>query len=181
MTEQRCAITLELITFGLRLSSPQQQWKKDTTFVQNWWGILKELSVEEQWYFSGGYTLYCEEQWYFSGGLFLHSESYAVYFPTWTMRKMSTCMFDTASPRATYTEFVNTTMVNQFLAILKREKLPRTKLEVAIKCKYFLSTSGTPDNRSYLVFDLHALKIFRELSVEEQWHSSGGSTPYYEG
>ena len=62
--------------------------------------------------------------------LFLHSESYAVYFPTWTMRKMSTCMFDTASPRATYTEFVNTTMVDQFLTILKREKASKDQARI---------------------------------------------------
>ena len=45
-------------------------------------------------------------------------------------------MFDTASPRATYTEFVNTTMVDQFLTILKREKASKDIMEITwISCK----------------------------------------------
>ena len=39
-------------------------------------------------------------------------------------------MFDTASPRATYTEFVNTTMVDQFLTILKREKASKDQARI---------------------------------------------------
>ena len=39
-------------------------------------------------------------------------------------------MFDTASPRATYTEFVNTTMVDQFLAVLEREKVSKDKARI---------------------------------------------------
>ena len=88
-----------------------------------------------QWRF---YTLLWEPGDQRTMTLFLHSESYAVYFPTWTMRKMSTCMFDTASPRATYTEFVNTTMVNQFLAILKRDKASKDKIRGSKRMQVFL-------------------------------------------
>ena len=38
------------------------------------------------------------------------------------LKPSSHWMFDTASPRPTYKEFVNTTMVDQFLAVLEREK-----------------------------------------------------------
>ena len=44
--------------------------------------------------------------------------------------KPSHWMFDTTSPSATYTEFVNTTMVDQFLTILKREKASKDKARI---------------------------------------------------
>jgi hypothetical protein len=36
-------------------------------------------------------------------------------------------MFDTASDRGTYEEFVNSTMVNQFLTVLERERASKDK------------------------------------------------------
>ena len=47
-------------------------------------------------------------------------------------------MFDTASRRATYTEFVNTTIVSQFLAILKQEKASKDKIRSSDRMQVFL-------------------------------------------
>ena len=39
-------------------------------------------------------------------------------------------MFDTASDRGTYEEFANSTVVNQFLSVLERERALRTRQQV---------------------------------------------------
>ena len=46
------------------------------------------------------------------------------------LKPSSHWMFDTASPRPTYKEFVNTTMVDQFLAVLEREKVSKDKARI---------------------------------------------------
>ena len=52
-----------------------------------------------------------------------------VHFPG-KLKPSSHWMFDTASPRPTYKEFVNTTMVDQFLAVLEREKVSKDKARI---------------------------------------------------
>ena len=64
-------------------------------------------------------------------------------------------MFDTASDRGTYEEFVNSTMVNQFLTVLERERASKDKAAGLTAMSTFYDFVAAPASGSTAISNVH--------------------------